>query len=180
MLAVTKTSWPSRWNGAAQRARDALGHPDARRRRRATSFEQDGELVAAEPGDGVARAQRRDERPAICDQQLVAGQVAEAVVDDLEAVEVEEEDGGQPLRLAARALDRLPQPVHEQRAVGQAGERVVEGVVEELLLGLLAVGDVVGVEHDAGDRRLSRAGSRRSTRAPARCRRDGGGAARRW
>ena len=32
--------------------------------------------------------------------------------------------------------------VEEQRAVGQPGERVVESLVRELLLGRLAVGDV--------------------------------------
>ena len=91
------------------------------------SFEQDGELVAAQPGDGVAGAQARLEPPRDRDQQLVADQVAEAVVDDLEAVEVEEEDGEAACSGCRRARAmRLAQAVHEQRAVGQAGERVVE------------------------------------------------------
>ena len=71
------------------------------------AVDQDAELVAAEAGDDVAGAQvgaqpRRD-RP----QQLVAGVVAEAVVDQLEVVEVEEEDadrragrGAAPQRVA--------------------------------------------------------------------------------
>ena len=56
------------------------------------AVDEDAELVAAEAGDDVAGAQvgaqpRRDRA-----QQLVAGVVAEAVVDQLEVVEVEEED----------------------------------------------------------------------------------------
>ena len=56
------------------------------------AVDQDPELVAAEAGDDVAGpqvgAQPRRHRP----QQGVAGVVAEAVVDQLEVVEVEEED----------------------------------------------------------------------------------------
>ena len=51
------------------------------------------------------------------DQHLVAGGVAEAVVDRLEVVEVEE-DHRQPALLAPRASDRVAHPLDEQRAVG--------------------------------------------------------------
>ncbi len=51
----------------------------------------DDELVAAEPRDRVVATDRGGEPSAHRDEQLVAGVVAEAVVDDLEAVEVEEE-----------------------------------------------------------------------------------------
>ena len=60
--------------------------------------------------------------------------MAERVVDGLEAVEVEEEHRGAAARPApARAAQRLLEPVEEQRAVGQAGERVVQRVVLEAL-----------------------------------------------
>ena len=62
------------------------------------------------------------------DEQLVAGGVAGAVVDGLEVVEVHEEDGDRAAA-AVGAGQRVVEPVGEQRAVGQAGERVVEGVV---------------------------------------------------
>ena len=58
-------------------------------------------------------------------QELVAGHVAEAVVDDLEAVEVEEEDGEVIVRAPLGARDGLVEPVGEQGAVGQAGQGVV-------------------------------------------------------
>ena len=43
------------------------------------------------------------------------------------------------------------EPVGEQRAVGQAGEGVVEGVVLELRLELLLGGDVAGGDDDGAD-----------------------------
>ena len=58
------------------------------------------ELVAAEAHDGVLRAHGVDERRGGVAQQLVAGVVAEAVVDGLEAVEVEREHReGSPWRV---------------------------------------------------------------------------------
>src|SRR3954447_2867471 len=51
------------------------------------------ELVAAEARDGVARSKRFAEARRECAEQLVAGLVAEAVVDHLEVVHVEKEHG---------------------------------------------------------------------------------------
>ena len=48
---------------------------------------------------------------------------------------------------AMRLADRLAEPVHEQRPVRQVGEAVVVELVRELLLDVLAVGDVA---HHAG------------------------------
>ena len=56
-------------------------------------LEQDGELVAAEAGGRVLGAQRRSDSVGRLDQHVVAGGVAEAVVDRLEVVEVDEEHG---------------------------------------------------------------------------------------
>ena len=58
----------------------------------AESVQEDRELVAAEAGEHVALSQARLEPPRHRDQQLVADQVTEAVVDDLEAIEIEIED----------------------------------------------------------------------------------------
>ena len=83
-------------------------------------------------------------------QDLVAGGVAEAVVDRLEVVEVEEDDRDAVL-LAAVARDGVAHALDEQRAVGEVGDRVVEGLVGELLLEGLALADVAAVEHDPAD-----------------------------
>ena len=53
-------------------------------------LQQHGELVAAQPRHQVARAHAVGQAARHLAQQRVAGDVAEAVVDDLEAVEVEE------------------------------------------------------------------------------------------
>ena len=76
--------------------------------------------------------------------------VAEPVVDDLEAVEVEEQHRGAALGVVALgAPDRLVEAVHEQHAVRQAGQRVVQRVVLQAALGLAAVGDVGDAADDA-------------------------------
>ena len=111
-------------------------------------LDQDGELVAAEPGDGVGGTGAGAEALGGQHQQLVALAVTKAVVDLLEVIEVEEEHGdGVPLPL--RELERVIHAVAEEGAVGQPGERVVEGLVQQLLLEALPLGDVAGVEHDA-------------------------------
>ena len=101
----------------------------------AQPVQQDRELVAAEAGQRVALTQARLEPARRRDQQLVADQVAEAVVDDLEAIEIEIEDrervadAPQPelLEAAAEALD-------EHRAVVQAGQRIEEADAAQPLL----------------------------------------------
>ena len=59
--------------------------------------------------------------------------MAEAVVDDLEAVEVEPEHGG-GAAVAGGERERVMDAVDEQRAVRQPGERVVQRAVARLLL----------------------------------------------
>ena len=75
-------------------------------------------------------------------QQRIAGRMPERVVDVLELVEVEHEDGERlapPAQARARFLDLL----HEERAVGQAGQQVVVRHVDDLRLGAPALGDVL-------------------------------------
>ena len=76
---------------------------------------------------------------------------------------------GLPLPLGQR--ERVAHPVAEERAVGEAGERIVERLVGELLLQPLPLAHVAGVEHDAADGRVAAAGwwpgSRRGASAPS-------------
>src|SRR5581483_7689872 len=58
-----------------------------------------------------------------------------------EAVEVDEEERGRTLGIVPE-LGRVAQPLVEERTVGKAGERVVEGELAELELGLPLAGDV--------------------------------------
>jgi hypothetical protein len=106
------------------------------------------ELVAAEPRGGVRRAHRRRQPPGHRRQQLVAGAVAHRVVDHLEVVQVDEEDADGALG-AARVVERVRHPLGEQHPVRQAGQRVVVGLVLQLLLELVLLGDVTQGEHHA-------------------------------
>ena len=93
-----------------QGVEDALGHLDDGGRIRSV-LQQDGELVATEPRRGVARAQATAQPVGDGTQQLVAGTVAEAVVDHLEVVEVDEGHRGGGHVVAARAVQRVLDPV---------------------------------------------------------------------
>ena len=112
--------------------------------------QQHGELVAAQARREVARLQRAAQAPGDRLQQLVADRMAERVVDRLEVVEVEEED-----RVVAPARgEQLAELIEEQRAVGEPGQRVVEGLVLEAALQLAQLGDevlqAVVLQRDAG------------------------------
>ncbi len=119
---------------------------------------QDGELVAAEAGHGVAGPDDLLEALAQGDQQPVAGVVAERVVDELEPVQVEE----QHRHRGAAALgpgQGQGDPVQEEDPVGQAGEGVVGGLVGQLGLGVAALdGDVGQVGGQLEQALLGRAG----------------------
>ena len=80
----------------------------------------------------------------------VSDGMAEAVVDRLEVVEVDEHDAHR------RALLRAPRQcvrdaVGEEGAVREPGDRVVERLVGELALERLALADVARVQDDAAD-----------------------------
>ena len=84
--------------------------------------------------------------PRHLDQQLVAGAVAERVVDDLEAVEVDQQQ--RDLVAEAAAVLERPLGAPDQLApVRQAGERVEVGEVADPVFGDAPVGHVL---HDAG------------------------------
>ena len=103
--------------------------------------QHDHELVAAGPGDQVAVAQAAAQALGDRQQQLVAGRVAEGVVDVFEVVEVGDQHRD-PVRLGLGAGDDFPEVALEQAAVGQRGEVVVVGELADPVLGVEALGDV--------------------------------------
>ena len=112
---------------------DPVGHPH-RLLLVLQVFEQDRELVAAEAGHGVPGAQARLQPARHLHQEPVPRLEADRLVDRLEAVHVEEEDGERPA-LALRPLrQRGMQPIEEQAPVGEAGEAVMQRRVEKLFL----------------------------------------------
>ena len=95
MLTPTCAGSPSSSTGRP-RSSASSSATSLRPRPRAAAVEAgqgDEELVAAEPGDEVGAPQPGDQPLRGRDQHLVAGRVAVPVVDRLEAVEVEEQQG---------------------------------------------------------------------------------------
>ena len=86
------------------------------------------ELVTAEPGDEVGRADDRAQAAGHRHQQGITRPVTEGVVHRLEPVEIEEQEGG-PDTAAPPAGQGAFEELDEQRPVGQTGERVVQGAV---------------------------------------------------
>ena len=109
-----------------RRARRELGVEAVRERGglgRARAREEDGELVAADAPDRVARPQRGAHRPRGPAELVVARPVAEPVVRALEVVEVDEEEADR--RAGATGAAQLGvEALVEPAAVERAGERV--------------------------------------------------------
>ena len=85
-------------------------------------LDEDRELVAPEASQGVALPHVACEAPRDLPEQAIARRVAQAVVDHLEPVEVEEQHRDPGAR-APSPGQRGEQTVLQQVAVGQAGER---------------------------------------------------------
>src|ERR1035438_398154 len=98
---------------------------------------EQGELVAAEPGDRVVFAQSLSKAPSDLSQHLIAGRVAERVVDLLEPNQVHYQHG-QLTAALLRLGDRLSDALVKEGAIGEPGERVVQGVIANLPLDALA------------------------------------------
>jgi|BarGraIncu01121A_1022015.scaffolds.fasta_scaffold09918_3 hypothetical protein len=96
-------------------------------------------LVAAVPAN---ERERLAEATPHATQQAVAAGTAERVVDLLEAVEVDDRDRQAP-PLSLREGHGLPQPVAEQRRVGQPGDAVFVSERADRPEELLALGKVV-------------------------------------
>jgi hypothetical protein len=157
---------------------DVVGHPDdvdhalGKHRRRFTwvglAGLNDGEFIAADPRQDVGLAQRRFEAQRRLLEQRVAGGMSERVVDDLEAVEIEDAHR-ERLSPAAQACPGLLDLGHEECPVGESGQQVVVCDVDNLRLGPFSFGDVgnhrqqvlrlaVGAVHDQRfDRDLAQA-----------------------
>ena len=96
-------------------------------------LDHDQKLVPAQARERVLVAQAAAQAGRDRLDQLVARGVPQAVVDVLEAVEIDEQHAD-PAAVAARLLDRMLQPRLHQQPVRQVGQRVVVRQMLELLL----------------------------------------------
>ena len=99
-------------------------------------------LVAAEPSNGIPGPQGCRDAVRERNQQSVPDAMAEAVVDQLEAVDVEKQIRAAPGRVADRLLQAVGNPIQEQGPVGQVRESVMKGLVLQTHLHEVPVGDV--------------------------------------
>ena len=102
---------------------------------------QQHELIAAQARQRVVAPQGAAQALGDRAQQRVAGGVAERIVDQLEAVQVEEQHREAAAR-ARRGEDRLAGAVRKQHAVGQPGQHIARREEADAVLGLRARGDV--------------------------------------
>gem|GEM_PF-4438951 len=117
---------------------------------RIRTAEDDGELVAAEPGDDALAVDRRTQPVADLDEHRIARAVTERIVDGLEAIEIEDEE-----REFLLPRDRRGNAGGERRvesgAVGKAGQRVAIGEHFQPLIGTQDIG--IGRRQRVGERR---------------------------
>ena len=105
-------------------------------------IEQQQEFVAADPRQHVGFAQVQPEPLGHLDQQRVADRVAVIVVDVLEIVDVEK--GQREMACGVVALQQAVDAMFDHPPGRQAGQFVIIGRTEQLILERLLLGDVGG------------------------------------
>ncbi len=133
MLGRTGSVCPATVNGSrnASEIRSAAAWPEDG----LVVVEEHTELVPSEACRGVGGPHGPSQALGRVHEKLVTGGVPPRVVDDLEVVEIEEEDGRPGVLVGpAQSVDRRGHPLREEHAVRQSGERVVEGLMPQLLL----------------------------------------------
>ena len=116
--------------------RDGVEQPAGQRIEIGVDVGQDhGELVAAEPPGDVDRPAGRADRTGDAPQRLVAGHVAPRVVQGLEVIEIDDDDGD-VARAARRPVELLLEPLVERAVVQDAGQRILVDLASEILVEL--------------------------------------------
>ncbi|MNC08522.1 hypothetical protein D3C75_561160 [compost metagenome] len=107
------------------------------------------ELVPAKAGGGVAPSKQPGDPRRHLGQQQIPGVVTVGIVDDLEAVEIEKQQGETALAVLA-LLDALLQSGGKQQPVRQPGQAVMERQLDQLVVGQVQGGREtggVGIQH---------------------------------
>jgi hypothetical protein len=105
--------------------------------------EQDGELIPTETGGTIPRPETVAYAPAHLDQKPVAKVVPQAIVYDLEVVQVYKKHSDNPVDTFG-ASQLLLQTIEKQGAVRQAGQGIVQSLVAALPVGAVeALGEQI-------------------------------------
>ena len=108
------------------------------------------ELIAGQPRQSVLRLDQSAEPARQRQQDGIADGHADRVVDLLEAIEVDDHDGRADGGIGLGEAQHRVEAIEEQFAIGQAGEIVMYGVVQQPLFGGLDLGHV-GERADEAD-----------------------------
>ena len=103
---------------------------------------EDGELVAAESSHGIARPEGPAQPLTNGHQQLVASVVSQAVIDHLEVIQVQEQNGDPAALGFGSPLDQT-EPMQERAPVRKPCEWIVHRLMREPLIDGLAFSDVL-------------------------------------
>ena len=123
--------------------RDALGFT--------LGHQDDREIIATEAGQSVLRAQQAAQPTRNIEQDGIPHREADTLVDLLEAIQIEHQHSRTNALVGARKDQRCIKPVHEQFAVGQAGQIVMHRIMQEPLFGGLDAGDIGQGAYDPHD-----------------------------
>ena len=110
---------------------------------------ENAELVGADAGQRLAGTDQMGQPAGERNQQTVGFKMLCRSGHGLKAVDVDDDDGRLDKRLALSADEGNTKPVEEQRAVGQARDRVVDRIVGEAFVRRLAVGGFADEAHAA-------------------------------
>ena len=156
VLAVLVARMPQRDAHAGGGEQFAPGHPHRRaqcsqhapaqflgHQRALEVLGQDRELIAAQARDHVTAAHSAHDAAAGLDQQFVADCMTDAVVDQLEAVEIKEQHREAGLMPSGCGRDGARQSLQQLRAIRQAGQAIMQGLVGELAFGTHAFADLL-------------------------------------
>ena len=113
-----------------------------------SSLDKDHEFVAAESGNDVRRAHTFAKSVGDADEELVADKMAEAVVYELESVEIDEQNAHLVFLVLSASFESVFEPAYEKGPVRKTGERIVSSLVLQLLLRDLFIGDVLELENE--------------------------------
>ena len=98
--------------------------------------DDNGKFIAAKAGDDIVRPDAATEPVGHSFEQGVANRMPERVVDLLELIEVQHQDGDAAVP-CSRGANSIVQALPEEHAVGQIRERIVRGQVSDARLGAL-------------------------------------------
>ena len=108
---------------------------------------QNSEFVTSEARQGVTRPHHAAQPVGYCTEDLIAHVVSEAVVDELEAVEIEEHDH-HLTPISRGKVERILEAVHEQFTIGEGGEWIVDSRLGKSLPQRSALGDVLDLNDE--------------------------------